>query len=920
MDRKSFAGLKREGVVLARGEAVVAADGKARLELRAVEPTTAVPDGEYELCATIDRDGLQSCYPSFGDLFLQEKWNLSGATRTKSVAASAWRDKRLSKPENLVTIHYHRYDDDYDNVGIWTWDGHYKKTPEPNEIFEVGRDDYGLIFQFDRGDYGERGDSGKIGLLPRLAGDWNRRDGDDKYWRANMKREVYLVGTENRVWTERPDTGPHVVGAYVDAPNRLVLKVSRLVGEADVSPDKFKITDDQNHALVPSSTRLLPAKGKKKANNIELTTAAPLEIGTRTFKIAMQGFAGEALAVPRGVLDDAGLFYDRTAVLGATYSPTGSTFRVFAPTAREVRVVLFDEATGEKGRATHPLQRESKGVWQGTVSGNLAGRFYVYSLDGLDLSPDRDAVDIYSINTVNGTTRSRITDLATTNPPGWSESKRGPRVISPVDTIVYEMHVRDFTIAPDSGVQNKGKYLGFTELGTHLADNPAIKTGLDHLVELGVTHVQLLPIQDFQNDEGTNDYSWGYVTSAFNSPEGWFATDISNDSRVREFKQLVKALHDRGLGAIMDVVYNHTANNAPFNFMAPNYYFRILPDGSYANGSGCGNEFRSESPMGRKYIIDSLKYWVQEYGIDGFRFDLMALIDLDTMKEVERELRAINPHILLYGEPWPGGSGSPLKNQTNKQAIRGSHIGAFNDNFRGAIVGSPFDKAHAGFIQDGSSREDLEQCIAGSWRAWADNPQQAINYLSCHDNYVVYDKLKLSKPKATEQELQDMMRIGYLLLFTSQGVPFIHGGEEFARTKKGHENSYNAPDDINQVDWSLKKKNWDLFAYTRDLIALRKAHPVFRLRSKEQIAAWLRFHDTADTNLLMYTIDASQVEGEPWKQVCLLVNAADAISSDVALPSGPWHVAFDHHGAADGRVVEGTVRVRYKSGLILYQR
>jgi pullulanase len=371
----------------------------------------------------------------------------------------------------------------------------------------------------------------------------------------------------------------------------------------------------------------------------------------------------------------------------------------------------------------------------------------------------------------------------------------------------------------------------------------------------------------------------------------------------------------------MDVVYNHTAAGAPFNFFVPRYYYRYLPDGSQSNGSGCGNDFRSEAPMARKYIIDSLKYWVREYGVDGFRFDLMALIDLDTMKQAEAELRVINPDIVLYGEPWGGGGKSAKVSPTNKQTIRGTGIGAFNDNIRNALVGSPFEKTHGGFIQDGSSKEDVQRGIEGAWRVWAGTPGQAINYLSCHDNYTVWDKLKLSKPGASDQEMKEMMKLGYLILFTAQGVPFIHGGEEFARSKKGHENSYNAPDDINEVDWSLKEKNHDLFNYTRDIIALRKAHPVFRIRSKEQIAAWLKFQDTGNPDTLMYVLDGSTVDGESWKQVCVLVNAADFISADFTLPPGIWHVAFDQTGTVtEPRTAEGTARVRYKSGMILYQQ
>ncbi len=928
--RKILAGLKREGRIVARGEAIVPNAGSVQVIIQAMDATQLVPDGEYELWLTINSDALESCYPSYGDLFVREKWSLQRMARTRALSdASVWKERKLSKRENLITIHYHRYDEDYDNVGIWTWDAYFKRTPEQNEIFEVGRDNYGPILQLDRADYGQKGESDKIGLLVRLAGDWNRKDGEDEFWRPDMGKEIYLIGGKNRVWTKRPATGPQVVGAYIDTPTRLVIQMSRAVKPDETAANRITITDNQKNKQTPLSARLLFKDAKLTSNEIELKLGAPLDVAGRTYEVSVKDFGGAARALPRGVLDDASMFCDSTAVFGATYTPIATTFRVFAPTARAVQVVIYDQATGDKGRTPRDLQAVGHGIWEGKVTGDLDGSFYMFKLD----DDDRETLDIYCINAVHSSQRARITDLSKTNPSTWDTAKSGPPLVSPVDMVVYEMHVRDFTIAPNSGVEHKGKYLGFAQPGAHLPDDPAIKTGLDNLSELGITHVQLMPIQDFDNDESSTNYNWGYVTTAYNSPEGWFATDINNDSRIREFKQLVAALHQRGIGVIMDVVYNHTSNNAPFNALVPRYYFRFLPDGSFSNGSGCGNDFRSESPMGRKFIIDSLKYWVQEYGIDGFRFDLMALIDLDTMKDVERELRAINPNIVLYGEPWGGGGKQAPVKPTNKQTIRGTHLGAFNDNIRNALIGSPFDKAQGGFIQDGSKIDNVKHGIEGSWRDWAPTPAQAINFLSCHDNWVVWDKLKLSKPGASDKDLIEMMKLGYLLLFTSQGVPFLQGGEEFARTKHANGNSYNAPDKINEVDWSLKKKNYDLFTYTRDLIALRKAHPVFRLRAREQIAAWLKFHDqpaaasepTAaaepDPGAIMFTIDPELIEGETWKHVCVVANSSDTLSSDFALPAGPWHVAFDYNGAVtDERVIEGTVRVRYKSGVILYQQ
>ena len=593
--------------------------------------------------------------------------------------------------------------------------------------------------------------------------------------------------------------------------------------------------------------------------------------------------------------------------LGAVYTPQATAFRLFAPGAKAVSVVLYDAATGTQGRVEYPLKGQND-FWEENVAGDLRGKFYVYRLDGPGLDPKREVLDPYAVNAVASSTRGRLTEL--TPPP----TRPGPRVTSATDLVVYEMHVRDFTFAPSSNVQHRGLYLGFTEPDTHLDGDPQIRTALDHLTELGVTHVELLPVQDFANDESNPHFNWGYITMAFFSPEGMYATNPNDDSRVREFKALVDALHARGLGVIMDVVYNHTGGDAPFQSIAPGYYYRHRPDGGLSNGSGCGNEWSSEMPMARRLILDSLKFWTREYGIDGYRFDLMALLDQDTMRQAERELRAINPNIVLFGEPWTGGD-SPLENKTDKGVFHQVPVGAFNDDFRNALKGSP-DGHDPGFIQDGSKRDALENAMRVS--DWFATPAQSINYMTCHDNLVLWDKLKASMPNADDHELIETMKLGYLALLTSQGVPYMHGGEEFGRTKGGNNNSYDAPDSVNAVDWSLKRKHFDLFTYVRDAIAMRKAHPVFRLRSRQQIEPRLRFVDTPD-KVLMYTLDASGVPGEGWQRVCVVLNS-DNKAADITLPEGGWSVAFNETGAARGETLSGKIGVRQKSGLVLYQR
>ena len=465
-------------------------------------------------------------------------------------------------------------------------------------------------------------------------------------------------------------------------------------------------------------------------------------------------------------------------------------------------------------------------------------------------------------------------------------------------------------------------YLGWTESGTHLPDDPKIDTALDHLSELGVTDVELMPVQDFENDEASGNYNWGYITTDFFSPEGMFATNPNNNNRVRELKALIKALHSRGIGVIMDVVYNHTSPTASLMSIGPEYYYRRALNGGLANGSGCGNEVKSEAPMARRLILDSLKFWVRQYGVDGFRFDLMALIDQETMREADRELREIDPGIILFGEPWTGGA-TPLRDKTDKGALRQVPVGAFNDDFRNALKGPP-DGNEPGWIQNGSKRDELKKAMLVS--SWFASPEQSINYMTCHDNLVLWDKLVASMPNATDALRIETMKLGYLALLTSQGVPFFLGGGEFARTKGGDNNSYEAPDSVNEIDWALKRDHLDLFDYVRDVIALRKAHPMFRLRTRPDVLSRVHFIDTPEQGTLMFTINGDDVSGETWKRVCVILNSSDATDAVVHLPEGDWSVALDDHGAVPvsqlstlNPQLSAKLRVRYKSGVVLYQ-
>ncbi len=814
--------------------------------------------------------------------------------------------------QQLLTIYYHRFDGDYGEAGIWTWDEGLKRTPQDQEIFPVGRDDFGLIFKLDISLYGRPGD--RIGLLPRRQRDWNYKDGGDRYWSPTMGHEVYLVEGRNEVYTAKPDVSPRFLGATLDGPDTITLRFTHSLPSM---PVEQVVVRDQTGTAVPlvGMEPTSPAPGGK-TRSFTIRTGRPLEVFEHSYTVEVAGF--QTCRVRLGQVLRSERFFDADARMGTTYSPAETTFRVFSPMADAVDVVIAKARAGTPDGKSHPMTKNQHGVWSTTIAGDLAGRYYAYTLCGPGLDPDREVTDISATCAQGVGGRALIVDLDATDPSGFDPSAY-VKLDSPVDAVVYEVHVRDFSIAANSGIRHKGQYLGFTEPSTHLPDDPSIKTGLDHLVELGVTHVHLLPVQDFENNESTDLYNWGYVTMFFNTPEGWFATTPDGDARIREFKRLVHALHERGIGVIMDVVYNHTAAQATFELLAPGYYHRMRADGSFWNGSGCGNEVASENPMVRKFILDSLVYWVTEYGIDGFRFDLMGLIDLETLLAVRERLREINPSVLLYGEPWTGGP-SGLPRITDKRVIRGTGIAAFNDDFRDAIKGDRNGGA-PGFIQNGDRIENIRHGITGGISDWAVNPTDAVTYCAAHDNLTIWDKIAQAAPTASPEVKKRMQCFAGLLVLTSQGMPFLHAGQELCRTKGGNHNSYNAPDSVNQIDWALKKSNHDVFAYYQGLIALRKAHPVFRLRTQDQVQQRLRFPRSAPApRCLVYQLDGRQLAGESASTVLLLLNGACA-EQTFTLPRGEWKVVADADHAGPEPLYEAAdeVMVPAHSGMVLHQ-
>lgn len=618
--------------------------------------------------------------------------------------------------------------------------------------------------------------------------------------------------------------------------------------------------------------------------------------------------------------------------LGVTYKPEKTVFRVWAPSAEAITLRIFDQGHEGNILETFSMQKDVQGTWVYELKGDWKDRYYTYQAE-IDGRLMLEVPDPYAKAVgVNGN-RGMIVDLASTNPEGWHKDNRPP-LESFADIIIWEIHMRDFSIHPSSGITNKGKYLAFTETGTRSPEGH--KTGIDHLVELGITHVHLLPVYDFYTIDETRldepQFNWGYDPKNYNAPQGSYSTDpYDGNVRIREFKKMVQSLHNHGIRVIMDVVYNHMydAGTSPFENLVPGYYFRMNEDGTYSNGSGCGNETASERAMMRKFMIESLKYWAEEYRIDGFRFDLMGLHDIETMNLIREELHAYDPDIFLYGEGWTAGD-TPLPEKDRAVKVHAAQlngIAVFSDDIRDAIRGPWWEGEAPGFM---AGEHGLEESIRFGVVAatehpqidyasvnysdapYADNPLQTITYVTCHDNPCLWDKIVDTCTDCTKEEKLALQKFANAIVLTSQGVPLLHAGEEIVRTKFGEHNSYNLPDSINQLVWHNKDTYREVFDYYADLISLRKNHPAFRMPTTEMIRQHLTFFDMDIPLLVGYHI-SDHAHNDPWKDILVFYNA-NSHKVDVELPEGDWVIVATRYSIEEqGSTVEGYNQVQSKT-------
>ena len=809
-----------------------------------------------------------------------------------------------------LVVHYHRYDQEYAGWNLWIW------PHEPTS-------DHGSSYEFDDSDdFGFRAviplpdELTKVGIIVRLR-EWEAKDIAVDRFVPIMEdtTHIWILQGIEEIFFSPPDTTPRIFFSQAIKHNRIQAFLTHPL-DTRSAIEAVRVKRNDIDTQIRSISKVDPTDiSRTPWIEIVLDESIQEDALSESWILDIDGFHHVPI-IMTGILDD----YYVDLPLGALYQKNQTTFRVWSPVSVWVNLLLFDTDEQEEPTQRIPMIRKENGYWEQTVNQDLDGAFYLYELHSY--GQVRKTVDPYSkAVSINGG-KSVVLDLSNTNPEGWAEYKN-PFQKSYVDAIIYETHVVDFTGLSNSGVQNAGLYLGMVEENT--TGPGGVRTGLSHLIELGITHLQILPIMDFYTsvEESKNFeqyYNWGYDPFLFQVPEGWYSTDPrAPDARIREVKQMVQGFHNHEIAVILDIVFPHTfgvGEASPFDQTVPYYFYRLGKMGDYLNESGCGNVIASERPMMRKFIIDTVMHWIDEYHVNGFRFDQMGLIDVDTMLAVQKTVHDYDPHILLYGEPWGGFNVAP---RFGKDEVGNTRVAAFNDAYRDAIRGSVFQETAKGFPMGIMGRDiRIRRGLVGSIFyddrifEFASNPDETINYAACHDNHTLWDKNWLAaKADSVNPWTDDIMRqvqkLSGALVLLAQGVPFLHAGQDFCRTKDFHENSYNAPISINGLDYQRKFEYFDVFEYHKGLISLRKAHPAFRLRTAEEIRTPIYMLDSPPRSVAIMISDYAG--GDEWKTIILAFNG-NLRPAEIQLPEGVWNIVVNDQqagtdilGTAEGRLV-----------------
>lgn len=825
--------------------------------------------------------------------------------------------------ELILKLHYHRADGQYDGWDVWIW--------------EAGKDGAGHPFEEENGEMVATKvitpGTTSVGFIVRTQ-DWTKDIGEDQFIDiAEMVSGTVHIYVESGVkgytkeYGEDAVTGVKLSKARYNGEGTIITKFTgEIVAEDLIS--YFKVSGPDGEVKVKEV--------KKEANNeYHLVLTEELN-GSRSYTVYCDGTEYKVVMPIVFSTDKFEEQYTYTGKdLGATYTKNKTTFRVWAPTADNVTVRLYQG--GEEGKEDLieelAMTADVNGTWVAEKSGDLNGTYYTYLVTIGDIQ--NEACDPYARTTgVNGK-RAMVIDLDSTDPEGWEKDKNPNAGKTFNDAVIYELHVRDLSIDKASGIKNRGKYLAFTETGT--TNEQGIPTGIDHIKNLGVTHVHLLPVYDYGSVDETKStlpqFNWGYDPVNYNVPEGSYSTDAYNgEVRVNEFKQMVQSMHNNGLSVIMDVVYNHVYNAKEFCFnkIVPEYFTRIDENGTYSNGSGCGNDTASERSMVKKYIVESVLYWAEEYHIDGFRFDLVGLLDTETINEIVETVHAVRPDVVFYGEGWTMNTGITkfgyqMATQVNSKMTPG--FAYFSDTIRDALKGSVFNNTETGYISGASGKESiLEKCFMGLAYPWCSTPSQSINYASCHDNMTLFDRIVNSTPNASREDQIKMNNLAAAIYMTSQGIPFVHAGEEMLRSKPKKnggfdENSYASPDSVNKLKWDdLNSAEYqDVYNYYKGLIAFRKEHAALRMTTAEEVKANITALEGLEKNVMAFRINGG-VNGELADNLFVIFNSNEN-AAEIELPEGKWNVYIDDEKAGTEvlRTVSGKVKVAPISAMVLCQ-
>jgi pullulanase len=807
-----------------------------------------------------------------------------GAADAPRIASTL--DPKRYDAEALLVVHYHRPDGNYAGWNLWAW-------PEGGD---------GASFAFEKSDLFGRYAIVPFPKLPTTGskrggfivrrGNWEEKDFDQDRFVELVPggvAEVWVVSGDDAVRTDPAavDLSLRVVGAFLDASDRITLATT-----APLSPRQLKGiavqaqgTTNPSHIKAINSSK--PSGGKQIYEIVLREPIAPEAVGRLSLAFEERLFDDlpQQVVYARDVLGNSE-FTPLDATLGVTYTDKHTTFSTWSPVADKVELVIWTKSDDSPGVVV-PMGRKDRGVWSTQVTGDLHGTPYRYRFTAYGQT--REVPDMHCIAANSDSSKSVVVDLARLEPEGWG-LLQAPKSAKPTDEIIYEVHVRDFSVRDATCPEaDRGRYLGLMRGTPRSASGDTLKvsTGIEHLKELGITALHLLPVHDFTAKR--DEYNWGYWTTLFNVPEANYASDPSDPtSPIRELRTAIAGLHRAGIRVILDVVYNHTSDagpESPFGAAVPYYFFRTTRDGRLVNDTGVGNTIADERPMMRKFMVDSLLHWVRHYRVDGFRFDLLGCHEPATVRMICETLLRERSDLTLYGEPWTGGGTIRF----GKGAQRSMPIAVFNDHLRNAIRGD-LDGSAIGFATGlGGDDSAVRRGIAGAIEDFATEPGESIAYTSAHDNLTLWDKIVTTQPSATESERRAMQKLALGLVLTSQGMAFLHGGCDFCRTKQGQHNSYNLGDEINLFDWDRKVEYADVFEYVAGLVRLRREHPAFRMADDVQVRKALRFVDSG--RFVAFTIDGD-VAGDRWKRLFVAYND-EPTPLKLELPPGTWTVVVD---------------------------